>query len=227
MKNRLLICICLIVIPFAVISAQTADEILNKHFAAIGLDKFTRINSITMTGKITGDALKNDSIKYMLIKVRPFKQYLELTNKNEVSKSVFDGRTEWTITRGKSVKSPFDVEEQRKRSVNFEGELHYCKNNGYKIEYLGLTKIEGLDFHTIRATNKDGYDASFFIDPGSYMLMKISNGSLETYYSDFRTVNGITFPYSIRVLSQSGNSNDLDIDAIEINKEVDPNLFVR
>jgi outer membrane lipoprotein-sorting protein len=227
MKIRLFITVCSIVFSFAAVSGQTADEILNKHFSAIGLLEYAKINTIKISGKITSESLNNDSISYLQIKVRPYKQYMEFKNKNEVSKSVFDGRTEWSVTKGKTIKSPFDVEEQRKRSINFEGELHYCKNNGYQIEYLGLTKIEGLDFHKIRVTNKDGYDASFFIDPGSFMLMKSSNGSLETYYSNFKMVKGITLPYSVRVLSSSGNANELNIDTIELNTEIDANLFVR
>ena len=228
MKFRYLVLIIIFLFPFAAIKAQTADEILAKYFSAAGIGNYGDVNSIVITGKITSTSLKNNAVLYTIKKVRPFKQYMELTGNGKKSETVFDGRSEWIIAGGKNVKNPFDVEELRKRKICFEGELFYLKNNGYKIEYSGISKIDGLDFYTLTVTGKDDLKISFYIDPGSYMLMKSVEGDLATYYSNFKNIEGVTIPFSIRIASlQSGESTENDIETIEFNKEVNPNLFVR
>ena len=207
---------------------QSADEILTKYFNAIGISKLAAVNTISISGSITGKTLKNNTIEYLVKKVRPYKQYMELTNKGEISKKHFDGRSEWAVTKGRTVKNLFDVEEQRKRKICFEGDLFYCKNNGYEIVYKGINQIEGLDFHQLNVTSKDGYNADYYIETGSFMLMKTVEGGVETFYSNFKTVEGVVFPFSTKVVSKLTNEEtELNLNLIEFNKEVDNNLFVR
>lgn len=228
MKRVLLFTVAISFVTAFIINAQTAEEIVSKHLQSVGVTKLDTVKTIIIEGKITGSQLKSGYIGYTVKKIRPYKQYMELNSGGDISKTIFDGRSEWAITRGKTVKNPFDVEEQRKRKICFEGDLFYCKNNGYQFEYKGIVKIEGLDFHSVRITNKDGYEAVYYIDPGSYMCMKSVEGDTETYYSNFKSVNGVTLPYSMRVASISASQvTELNIDTIEFNKAVDESLFVK
>jgi len=208
--------------------AQNTDDILNKYFEANRITKMASVNSVTVTGKITGTIINGASIEYSVRKLRPYKQCMELNNRGEISKTVFDGRSEWVISKGKTVKNPYDVEEQRKRKICFEGDIFYCKNNGYLIEYNGIVNIEGIDLYLIKITNKDDFDASYYIDPGSFMLLKSVEGSLITYYSNFKSVDGIIFPFSIKIITGiKGEFTELNIDKIELNNEIEPSVFTK
>jgi len=228
MKNASLILFILFSICSAKSTAQTADEILDKHFKALGVDSLANVKTMTIEGRVTGTAIKSSYVGYTVKKERPYKQYLELYNKGAVSKTIFDGKTEWVISQGKTVKNPFDIQETRKRKICFEGDLYYCKHNGYNIEYKGIKKIDGLDFLTLKVSTKEGYEAEFYIDPGSYMLMKSVEGETATFYSNFKQVNGVTFAFSVRVSAiGSSQETELNIDSIEFNSKVPASLFDR
>jgi hypothetical protein len=228
MRNKIVL---LVIVNLFFIShsfAQTADSILARYFDAVGIRNLDTVKTIIINGKITGGSLRGAAVDYLVKKVRPYKFYMELKNKGESSQTIFDGRTEWTIIKGKTVKNVFDVEEQRKRKVAFEGDLFYCKNNNYKIEYAGIAKIQGLDFHLIKVTGKDGFAAEYYFDPGSVMLMKSVEAGVETYYGDFKTVAGVVFPFSTRVVPMAtGIGTELNLDSIEFNKAVDDKIFER
>ncbi len=208
--------------------AQTADEIIAKNFAVTGIDNLAKVNSIIISGKITASSLKGNPIGYLVKKLRPFRQYMELNNNGDISTTMFDGRSEWATVKGKTVKNPFDVEEQRKRKICFEGELFYFKNNGYNFEYIGKVQFNGLDFFAIKVTGKDAFEAVYYIDPESTLLMAQREGDVETFYSGFKNVNGVILPHSIKVTSLSTEqTSELNIDSIELNKEVEESLFVK
>jgi hypothetical protein len=228
MRNKIVLIVIINLLFISHSFAQTADEILSKYYDAVGIKNLAAVNTIIISGKITGAGLRNNSVDYLVKKVRPYKLYMELRNKGEVSCTIFDGRSEWAITKGKTVKNSFDVEEQRKRKAAFEGDLFFCQSNNYKIEYAGIAKLEGLDFHLLKVSNKDGYQAEFYIDPGSFMLMKCIEAGVETYYGNFKTIEGVVFPFSTRIVPQStGVGTELNLDSIEFNKEVDETIFVR
>ena len=208
--------------------AQTADEIIEKNFAVTGLNNLAKVNTIIISGKITASSLKGNSIGYLVKKLRPYRQFMELNNNGDISSTIFDGRSEWATAKGRTAKNPFDVEEQRKRKICFEGELYYFKNNGYKFEYIGKVQFQGLDFFAVKVTGKDAYEAVYFIDPESSLLMAQREGDVETFYSNFKNVNGVILPHSIKVTSLSTEqTTELNIDTIEFNKDVEEKIFVK
>lgn len=228
MKKKMFLTGIAIILISITLPAQTADEIISKHFSVSGISNLSAVNSIVITGKISASSLKGITVGYLVKKLRPYRQYMELNNNGEISKTIFDGRSEWATAKGRTVKNPFDVEEQRKRKICFEGDLFYCKNNGYNFEFMGKVQFQGLDFYAVKVTNKESYEAVYYIDPESSLLMASREGDVETFYSNFKSVNGVILPHSIKVTSVSAEqSTELNIDSIEFNKEVEESLFVK
>ena len=74
MRNKITITALLSILFISHHNAQSADSILTKYFQAAGSSKLAAVNTIIFTGKITGGNLRNNSVDYLLKKVRPFKK---------------------------------------------------------------------------------------------------------------------------------------------------------
>jgi outer membrane lipoprotein-sorting protein len=249
MKHALLpILLSLVLVPAAARTAraQTADDIIEKHLAAIGgrdaLSKITSRRSTatvvvaTAQGDIPGTAeftSKAPNKSRVLIE-------LDLTAMGAPDKMVidqkFDGTTGVALNsmQGEAELSVNQIDNMRNNV--FPTSLLTYKALGMKMELLPKEQVNGKDAFVIRATPKAGSATKLYFDAASYMLVKsvatinapTMGGDVEqtSEQSDFRKVDGITLPFQV-VRSDPNQTFTIKFTKIEHNVTIDDKIFSR
>jgi hypothetical protein len=213
---------------------QSLDEVLAKHAAAHGgVEKWRAVNSLIVTG--TQVAFSN-AAPFVFEWRRPDSVRFEQSMLGQKVTVAHNGlATKW-IHPILGAAQPADVPEAHatlaRRVVEIESPLVDAAAKGNKVELLGKEEIDGQPALKLKVTRKDGAEETWFLDPGSYLEIARFDRTLDlpdpkdrwTYYSDFRTVDGLVIPhhqeqeYSIRNVS-------FTVEKVQVNPEIDPGRF--
>jgi hypothetical protein len=231
---------CLLLIPALLAPAagaaggQSLDEVLAKHAAAHGgLEKWRAVNSLIVTG--TQSAFSKPA-PFVFEWRRPDSVRFEQSLLGEKITVVHNGSVTKWIHPLLEVQQPAAVPETHaalaRRALEIESPLVDAAAKGNKVELLGKEEIDGRPALKLKVTRKDGAEETWYLDPSSYLEMARFDRTLDlpdpkdrwTYYSDFRTVDGLVIAhrqeqeFSIRNVS-------LTVEKVQVNPEIDPGRF--
>lgn len=211
--------------------AQTADEIIQKHIAAIGgMDNWKKITSMKMTGSMnaggmeipmTVTCVKNKAMR-MDMTISGMANYQILTNKEGWSYFPIQGQQKPEAMTAEDVKKSQD-------ELDLESPLMDYKAKGYKVEYLGKDDVEGTECHKLKVTLKDGKEETEYIDASNfYHIRSVSKATMNgkemqqtSNFSNFKKLpEGIVF-----AMTQDEGMGAMNIKEIEINKPIDESIF--
>lgn len=219
----------------ASVKAQTADEIIAKHIAAIGgKEKLAQINSAYMES--TTEAMGNES---------PSKTYI-VNGKNCRIESDFGGqlivqvvneKSGWAIMPFGGSPDPAVMNDDEFKSsadqIYVGGSLANYSATGGKAELAGQEKVNNVNAYKIKYTNKFGVETIFYIDPSTYYVIESvrqanmmgQTVTVTTTYSNYQKTDfGIMFPYAANI-DMGQFSLTMNTKKVEINKEIDPKIF--
>ena len=225
-------------------SAQTADDIVEKHLAAIGgrpaLEKVTSrsttgtINVTTPAGNLPGtievwNQRPNRSRTVMK---------LDLTSIGAgpmTRDQRFDGSAGYVIDslQGNTEISGGQLESMR--NTFFPTPLLNYKDRGVVVELGGKEKVDGHDALVLVLKLKNGPMVRQYLDADSYLTLRIVTkidapqvGEVEqtSDLSDYREVDGIKIPFSIKV-STPVQSFAIAVTKVEHNVKFDDAMFSR
>ena len=117
---------------------------------------------------------------------------------------------------------------------DFDGPLVDYKAKGNQIEVVGKEKLDDKPVYRLKLTNKNGDVRSYFIDASSFLLLKWEGVRKtgdqevpwESFFSDFREVQGLKFPFRIDQGSPGTDiKQTLNAEKIEINPRIDDSRF--
>jgi hypothetical protein len=219
-------------------SAQTADDLIEKNIHARGgRVRLKAVQTIRMTGKMS---LGKGMEAPMTIEMVPpsHKLRMDFTLQGVTGTQAFDGSDGWQVMpfkgdTGAVAMSPEDLTEMRD-TADFQGAFFDYKEKGNKVEYLGKADFAGTPAYKLKLTEKDGGVTTILLDAESYLELaeesaKIVGGAatvLETSFGDYRSVEGISFPFTIEVKAKGLPSmQTFSIDKVELNVEVPANRF--
>ena len=207
--------------------AQTADEIIAKHLAAIGgADNWKKIESVK---KNCIRLSRGIEIPVTITVVQGKGYRYESTIGGMTNYSIITENEGWSFNPRNQQKPDALPAESVKLSqdrLDIQGPLIDYKEKGYKVVYLGTDDVEGTECYKLKVTMPSGKEETIFIDASNYYLVRTvektrANGkeqSQTTTYGDYnRLPEGIIYPMSV--------DGGLTIKTIEINKTVDDNIF--
>ncbi|MFC5408235.1 outer membrane lipoprotein-sorting protein [Larkinella bovis] len=214
-------------------SAQTVDEIIDKHVTALGgLDKLNGVKSLytertlsvqgmeipNKTTVVVGKAIRSESV----IMESPMVQ-------------VLTGATGWMIRpsmmggSGKPEDMPADMVKQQISQLDPFGPLVNYREKGHKVDLVGQEKIDGKDVYHLRITTKEGQVVDEFIDAGSNLIRKVRmtfNGQPgEMFFADYRDVEGIKFANKMEMANDQAGTLIFTTNKVTINAPVDDAIF--
>ena len=234
LKTKIAILIIGIVFP-SIIFAQTSEEIIAKHIAAHGGNKMIdQVNSIKILGKFTAFSEQKD---FFCVKTKSGEYYSELYLGKYFVVEAFDGKTGWTIDPWQDISYARKINSAEEnvfmQKSMFLTPFFDYKEKGNKIEFLGKENIEGVDVYTFKVIRKNRKEETWYLNSNTYLEYKsvtqwvdFARGiPAQTYYDDFKTVNGVVFPFYIERTFGQRNRN-LQISSIEINPKFDKNQLV-
>jgi hypothetical protein len=244
MTNQLSIKLTALVLTFfscCMVNAQTADDIIAKHFSATGgIEKWAKVVSVKTTGTyVMGPGMLAPVLGVSCTK--PFEgSYSSFSWQGMTASNAMRADSGWSYNPfgGKRETDPMGANEIRstKLSSDPQGLLFNYKQKEYTVDYLGVDDMDGEEVYKLRLTTKDGDMIYYFIDANSYYILKtytrvkLKDKEEKSYrvFSDFRkTEYGIVLPFSEQGVDENGadRGGPVNYTKVEVNANVDPTLF--
>lgn len=213
------------------VSAQTADEIIDKYISAIGgKDAWHGLNSVHMEGSVTSQGTEIP-ISSTVVNKKAMRS--EFTVMGMTGYQIITTSEGWAFAPFAGQKTPEaltpdDVKNQQDQ-LDIQGELLDYKAKGETVEYIGKEDVDGTECYKLKVSKKNGNVSSAYIDPSNNYLIRVSTkANVEgqeresvVNFSNFQKVGGgLVFPMSIE--SQMG---PLKFTKIEVNPKVDESIF--
>lgn len=211
------------------LSAQTADEIVARHMAAVGgkdvigqvkslsMETTTHVNGVEMPGTVAtldGVASRSESA---------------FNGQKIVQCFTADGG--WFMNPFAGIPDPTPMPDDQyqlgKNQIYIAGDFHDYAADGSRLELL--SKDAGS--YSVKLTTKDNVEATYVFDASTYLIQSVTRKgkiqdqdvTISASLSDYRkTEVGLTVPYSISVDVPGQPSLSVTIEKVEVNKTVDP-----
>ncbi|WP_299452703.1 hypothetical protein [uncultured Microscilla sp.] len=208
--------------------AQTADDILEAHFKAIGgKDQWRQLRSITY--KLFLVTLHSRST-YQVTHLHP-NAWRQTTKGFGGIVTVSDGKRSWYK---KANEKTVLLKNNIVRPSLQPYYLDY-KKKGHKIKYMGIVKVKGEEYHQLKTIQKNGTVEHLFFDIHLLMLritktkFGIKKGSKNLwqyiYYDDYKQVGSRWFSHKKRVQKPGYSALYFTKSDIVTNAKVNPQLF--
>lgn len=224
----------MLLLSSALVQAQTADEVVSKHIAAIG--------GKDVIGKITSQVVESDlsvmgstlTSKTTILVGKGFKSEANFNGQDIIQVVTPTGG--WMINplAGQTDPQPLPEDQVKAAQSAFDlgGDLYNYQAKGSKVELSGKEKIEGVEAIKLKLTNKEGKESLYFIDPTTYYVIKREstntvNGqditAVATFSNFKKTDIGYVMPYT--TVTNQGFEITINVNKVEFNKEIDPKIF--
>jgi hypothetical protein len=213
------------------VKAQTADEVIAKHIAAIGgADNWKKVNSMKMEGvlqvqgtdvNVTVTVLHGKGMRQD-ISVMGMTGYEIVTPTEGWDFMPFQGQTE------PEAKTPEELAEAQDQ-LDAQGELIDYAAKGHKVELIGKEDVEGTECFKLKVTKKGGSVSTLFIDPKNFYIIQSksvqkANGQemeVTTSYSNYEKLpEGIVVAKSMTL-----PFGEMNISKVTVNGAVDESFF--
>lgn len=235
MRPRSFIAIFALLFLPAGLSAQTVDELIQKHIQATGgYEKWKSLKTMKISGTIQMQGMEMPFIRYSK---RPNKLRIEATMQGQTIVQAYDGKTAWWIFpfmgSTEPQRMPKDQAEDIIEQADFDGPLIDYKKKGNKIELLGKEDVEGTEAYKLKVTLKNGQVIYTYLDSEYFLEIKqtakrVRQGNelaVSSVFGDYKEVDGLLLPHSIFIQAGPQTTN-LTIEKVEFNVDLDDDIFV-
>ena len=217
--------------------AQTVDEIVAKHIEAMGgADKWKAIKAMEMNNKFSVQGMDIES-KTVIVNGKSLRTDISVMGQEIIS--AVDGETGWAKQpammggTGEPEDMPGVLVKESRKQLNLGGSLLNYKENGSTVELVGKEKLDGVDVYHLKLTEKSGDITNLFISTTNYYTLKSAGKrniqgkeiDAEVNYSNFKQVEGLTFPFTMETASPMGGMMTIETDSIKLNPKVDETIF--
>lgn len=214
-------------------SAQTVDEIVDKHVAALGgADKLKGVNTLIIERSLSVQGMEIPTIMTVVVgkSLRS-----ESTIMGNAMVQVLDGSTGWSIKPAMmgGTGEPEDMTAVELKQMTGQldpfGALMNYKEKGNKVDLVGKEKVDGKDAYHLKVTTKDGTAIDEYLDATTYMVSKVKanmNGQDgEIMFSDYKDVDGIKFASTMEMQNPQAGQLTFVTTKTQINPKIDESVF--
>ena len=217
-------------------SSQSAEELIAKHIEVTGGANWAKVNTMRTEAKISSAAAAGMTISWTMTAVRDKAARMDVSVMGMTQSSVINGKTGWANNPFAGQNDPEPITEDQAKAMvsmtDIDGTLNGYKEKGYTVEYLGTEDVEGTEAHKIKINKEDKVEYTF-LDPESfYEIKNIQVESVDgkevssaTVYSNFKTQDGIVYPFTIQQDNPMMGATTITITALTLNPPVDEKIF--
>jgi len=213
------------------LSAQSADEIVARHVAAVGgQNVIGLVKSISMeTTTNVGDNDMPGTV--VILDGVAFRSESDFNGAKIVQ--CYTAKGGWFVNPAAGVTDPTPMPDDQFQSgrnqIYVGGDLHDYAANGNKLELLG----KDANTYTVRLTTKYHAESTYVFDAATYLVKSITRKGkfqdqdvdITTSFSDYRKTGvGLMLPYAMSVDFGGQFSVSITVNKVEMNKTVDPTI---
>ena len=211
---------------FSTPSGITVESVLNNYLDAIGgIDKVAEVNAVSMLAEAEVQGMK---LQMVNIQAKPNKQVMMMMMMgNTMMKMVFDGEKGSLSQQGMNNPLPDEqVQEMINSTLPFE-EIGWLEDEN--VKFSSVEEEDGKTLHVLQVSDKSfvSYDAETGLKYKQTELAEMPDGSKvpqSTYFEDYRDVNGVLFPYLVKI-PMGPQSLDMNVINLTLNPEVSDSDF--
>ena len=234
MKKKLIFITVSLLVMSSLVQSQTLEEVLKKHFAAVGQEKLLTVNSIKATGKLVQGGI---DIPFFQFAKRPDLVRVEGTFQGLTFVQTYNGKEGWNLNpfAGSTTPQPFTDDEMKsiRYQADMDGMLWNWQEKGYTVTLEGTEDMEGTSCYKVKLVTKDGDSFTYYLDSDSYMILrenskiKVQGNDRESdsYYANYKQFEGLAVPGKVDVKMNGQTVMTSITDTVEVNKELDNALF--
>lgn len=233
MKNLIRgLTVCFTLVCAVSLSAQTADEIVQKYLTAIGgTEAISKVKSISMES--SAQIMGNDAPSTTVILDGVGYKTETVVNGAKIV-SCYTGKGGWMVNPMAGAAEPTPMPEGEynlgKGQIYVGGGLYDYAAKGSKVELLG----KDADTFKLKLTSKDNVETLYVFDAATGLAKSVSmktklqdqDVNITTNLSDYRkTEVGYLVPYAIDVDFGGQFTMSIAVKKVELNKPIDPAIF--
>ncbi len=218
------------------LSAQTAEEIIEKSLQAMGgIEFLSNITSLYTEGDIDVMGMIG-TMKTTTLNGKGMRQDMDIMG--SIISTCYTDSAGWSMNPMMGSYAAETMPEQEYNSgrdqIYIEGHFLNYEKNGSTAKYLGTETVSGVDAHKVEITKPDSTSALYYFDPETYFLiytiqqvdmqgMIVDNAMT---FTDYRDVEGYFTPFKISMDIAGGQFYmTITYKNVELNKPVDETIF--
>ncbi len=218
-------------------AAETLDEILDRHFAAVGgRDKIAAVETARLTGR---QQFGPQEAPFTITWKRPSKLRLEFTLQGMTGIQAFDGEQAWMVMPFLGKTDPEavtgdDFKDMEQQADLIEGSLFNWREKGHTVELVGKEAVEGTEAWKLKLTRKSGDVSYVWLDAEAMLQIKAEGKrkrgdqemEFESTMGDYKEVGGLMFPHSIEQRPKGAPQGmTITVEKVELGVAIDDEIF--
>lgn len=235
MKKAALLC-SLALFCGGMLSAQSVDEVINKHIKARGgLKKWDKIKTMKVSGTFTGFSVPQP---FKIVKAEGGAYLLDThLGKKKIDVGFKDGKgwkiDLWFGSNAAALMSKAQHDTWIQQTDMATPFFNY-KKNGHQVKLLGKESVDGVECYKIELIRKNGGKEIWSINAKTFLEFSSDTPGCDfgrgmrqvTFYDDFRKVKGVKVPFAVES-EFSIRHRVFEVDKVEFNTPVDKKIFDR
>ncbi|MBC7863691.1 MAG: hypothetical protein IAF38_12000 [Bacteroidia bacterium] len=220
------------------LSAQTVDEVIDKHIAALGgKEKLKSVKSVRMTLKGRAQGFEFP-VEMVSKKNSGVKTVTTIQGMKMIQCYDENTKSGWAVNPMMGDKKAQKMNEEQTKQAQEQGgkmesDLLDYKEKGHTAEYLGKEDLDGEEVYLIKLNKKDGSITYYYIDVITNLTIKEKTKQKlkdkefegESWFSNYQTVDGITSPGTVESYNNGILGFEITMEKIEYNIEIDDAIF--
>lgn len=232
--KRTLFLTAILIFALSAIQAQTLDEILKKHFEAVGQDKLMAIETYIIKAKVNQMGMEIP----MDMKIKsPDKFRMDMDMQGQSMVQAFDGENGWMIAPWVSSEAQ-DLSgaelDQARAQADLEGELYNYEEKGHSADFIGKVKLGDKEAFRIKLTHENGSVKNYFLDADTYLIAKVQakieamgqTADVEQRMVEYKDIDGVKVATKIESDSPMGTAT-ITIEEVKFNEDIDDAVFAK
>ncbi|MGA9767727.1 MAG: hypothetical protein WBV94_01705 [Blastocatellia bacterium] len=229
MKRAVCFSLLIFVLALAVESVaadNSAGKIIDRYKKAVGGKAASRIKNTWMTGSVKAADQTTGRFTYQI--AAPESLRMDIEAGSAKLSQCYNGKSAWQMDeRGLRTLLGDEAKRLRLEALLAGSRLSDLSRNRIVPQPAGKAIIEGREAQGVEFI-KDTVRVKFYFDAASSLIVKqereTAEGAEEIFYSDYRAVDGVMEPFTIRI-KKSASELLVTIDRLEHNRAIDAQAF--
>ncbi|HZS47389.1 MAG TPA: hypothetical protein VFC63_20125 [Blastocatellia bacterium] len=204
--HLVILLLCLLLFSVGVFG-QSADKVISQYQKAVGgVNQLRRIESTEYTGSVTNEATGETGNFFWRFK-RPDRMELEISlNGFEIS-TAYNGRSAWRRDSRDGLRTLTGGDGSKFKAESIYRNDHFLNYKRDKVQIVpaGQATINGSNAIVLELTTRQGIKRKVYFDARTFLIVRdeqpIPGGVERVDFGDYRKVDGLLEPFSIRIKS--------------------------